>query len=376
MNNRCKEKIVVTSIGISSPIGFSLSEFDAFVNNNNCIIKEYPIDQEDMRNILAKYEGIEYRRLDHLSLLASVAAITCIKNNNITINDKNKEEIGGVFSTVFGPVSSARDFIYSGLNNKNGITSASPLIFPYTVGNAPAGVITIFMKAIGFNTTLNSDNPIYYSTQVIKNRKAKALLCGGYEEVSSEIIESFAARTVKINGEIIDAPIKHLVEGSAMVFIESLEFAKSHNANILFEICGTGVVNNIQKREISIDNFGYITPLTVQKSMNAALSDAEISKERISLIISLARSDSMQTDSEKVAICEIWEETIPEIFYIKQKIGETLGANDVFALIGGYLKLTNDKSETAVLYALVNSYHVGGNCFSTIIKYNKHGEYI
>lgn len=361
-------KVVVTSIGISLPIGFKLEDLYNYLRNSD-IHMMTNIEDEKLLNALAQYTDIDFRRLDHLSLIAIIAASACFKGAKLAINDLNKENIGGVFSTVFGPVSSARNFIFSGFNNKNGITNASPILFPYTVGNAASGVITILMKAIGFNTTLNSDSPISYAYEIIRRNKAIALLAGGYEEIPKEVQDAFAERTITINNSKISSPITHLTEGSAMLFLENENFAKERNANILFEICGTSVKNNIQTREISIDNFGFIDSDTIYKTMYMTLKTSKVENNQISLIVSLSRDDSNQTNSELEAISRIWKNLKVPIFYVKKVIGETFGANDSFAIIAAYLKLKEMKEgKGESKYALINSYHMGGNCFSLIIK--------
>jgi len=371
MENSVNTRIVVTSMGVSSPMGFSVEDLDKYLFHSDDTSCKTNIDEGKLLEALAGYDKVDPRRMDHLSLIAVMAAASCFAKTGLNINEDNKEDVGGVFSTVFGPVTSAREFINSGLNNKNGITNASPIIFPYTVGNAASGIITIILNAIGFNTTLNSDNPICYAYDTLKSHNAKALLVGGYEETPKEVLDAFKNRTVRLRNDVkkTDARIDNLTEGSAMIFMENEEFAKERNARILMEVCGYGVQNNVQDREKSVDNFGYITPITIYKSMKIAMSKSGIDKKDISLVVSLSRDDSFQTESENEALTRIWGDSLPPMFYIKKILGETFGANDTFALIAGYLKILKMKTDPSESkYALINSYHVGGNCFSVIIK--------
>ena len=126
---------------------------------------------------------------------------------------------------------------------------------------------------------------------------------------------------------------------------------------------------NVQNEEFSIDCFGEISPETIFDSMKMALDRAGLTKDNISAIVSLSRSDSSQTESELVALNGIWENSLPPIYYVKKVVSETFGANDSIALIYGYKKALSLKAESnESIYVLINSYHIGGNCFSTIIR--------
>lgn len=359
-------KIVVTSMGVSSPFGNSLMSFinnyeeKVFSNNSH-------IDDETLENDLGKFKEVDQRRMDRLTKITMMAAVSCLEGADIMIDETNINRVGGIFCTEYGPIASARNFINSGF--ELGLDSASPLIFPYTVGNAAPGTISILMKARGFNTTVSGYNPIAYAYDVIVNKKAEAILTGGFEELTPEIEEAYSTRTViKLNGKQEISAVESMSEGSAMLFVESMSFAVTRKANILFELCGYGVSSNLQKMEKSIDNFGYILPKTIEKTMKNSLEKSEIDAQKISIIISLGRKDSKQVESENEAIDIIWQGNAPRRHYIKQVLGETFGASDGFAMIAGYIKgleSKNGKAET--VYVMVNSYHIGGNCFSLII---------
>ena len=359
-----KSKVVITSIGVSSPIGNSV---DSFFKNYENSVNSFHIEDEVLENELGHFKNVNQRRMDRLTKISMMSAIPCIEGAQIKIDESTINNIGGIFCTAYGPISSARNFINSGF--ELGLDSASPLIFPYTVGNAAPGAITVLMKSRGYNTTVSGYNPIAYAYDVIKRRKAKAILAGGFEELTPEIEEAYKTRTViNKNGKKEVAPLDTISEGAAMLFVEEETFATKRNANILFELCGYGVSSNFQKEEKSIDNFGYISPRIIQKSMELALKRSGISSSKIDLIISLSRKDSAQIESEIEAIENIWLKEKPAIHYVKQLLGETFGASAAFATIVGYLKGKKfKKNEKSKKHIMVNSYHIGGNCFSLIL---------
>ncbi|MGV4413948.1 beta-ketoacyl synthase N-terminal-like domain-containing protein [Chryseobacterium sp. T1] len=358
-------KVVVTALGVCSPLGHSVESFIERYKKTPQEISS-KINDTFLEEELSTFKKVNQRRMDRVTRIAMLAAVACLRDSRLEINESTVNDVGGIFSTEYGPIASARDFINSGF--ELGLNSASPLLFPYTVGNAAPGAITILMGARGFNTTLSGHNPVAYTYDVISSGKAKAILAGGFEELVPEIEESYAKRTILKRGLKESAPIGMLSEGSAMLFIESESFAKSRNADILFEVCGYGVSSNLQKNEVSLDNFGYLAPDIVANTMSSALKRSGISSDQISLIISLSRNDSDQVLSEETAIKSIWNEDVPHIHYIKQTLGETFGSSGSFAAIIGYLiGLDLKDSSDSKKWVMINSYHIGGNCISVII---------
>ncbi len=364
--NANTSKVVITSIGVSSPIGNGLNHFaknyDQAGNADTSHINDAVLEEE-----LGQFKKVNQRRMDRLTKIAMMSAITCLEEAAIEIDENTINDVGGIFCTAYGPIVSARDFINSGF--ELGLDSASPLLFPYTVGNAAPGAITVLMKSRGYNTTVSGYNPIAYAYDVIRQKKAKAILAGGFEELSPEVEAAYTTRKV-INGNGLpkEASLSCMSEGAVMMFVEDAEFAKNRNAEILFEVCGYGVTSNIQQVEKSIDNFGYITPQSIQGCMKNALLRSEVPADKIDLIVSLSREDSHQMESESEAIAQLWPDKAPEVHYVKQVLGETFGASDGFAAAAGYVKAMRSKSEdNDQKYVMVNSYHIGGNCFSMII---------
>ncbi len=361
--------VVVTALGMSSPKGNSSELFLRNYEEGNNSSKFSHIIDEKLENDLALFSNVNSRRMDRLTKITMMAAVTCLEDANINLDETNINDIGGIFCSSYGPIASARDFIKSGF--RLGLEAASPLIFPYTVINSAPGAITVLMKARGFSTTVQGYNPLAYAFDVINNKKAKAILAGGFDELSPEMEQAYQTRAVENgNGSKVPSEIENISEGAAMLFVEEEEFANERNSKILFKILGYSVNSNLQFEEKSIDNFGYIAPDCISKTMTNALKRSNLDASKINLIMSLAREDSNQVNSEWIAIDDVWGDAeIPKIHYPKIQMGETLGASDSFAAILGYFKGLELKNEmTEPIYVMVNSYHIGGNCFSVIIE--------
>src|SRR5439155_18478109 len=93
--------------------------------------------------------------------------------------------------TVFGSVHSITSFDWSGL--EDGPAYVSPMEFPNTVINAPAGQAAIKHRLRGVNSTVCAGvasglHAINYAADFLRFGRARALLAGGVEELCEETV--------------------------------------------------------------------------------------------------------------------------------------------------------------------------------------------
>lgn len=358
-------KIVVSSIGVCHKYGLSLAKFEKEldqldqIDDTSLMIEDAILEKE----LLPLVKKNKLRRIDRASKISLTASLKCSQELNIDITD-HIEEVGVIISTTYGALASSRNFIKKAL--EHGPTKASPIIFPFSVPNAAAGITTIELGVRGFNTTISGCNPIGYAYELLKLGRASAIFAGGFEELTTELVDSNKLRPTNVNDTLVSSQKDLLAEGSAMTFVTSQTFAEEHDLPILFEILGYATRCNIHSDNNKIDNFGSISSSIVSQMMLDVLTKSEIDKGVIKLIVSLSGSRDNQRESEQVAIEKIWGQEAPRVYYSKEKIGEVFGASDTFNTILGYsqLKTISDTER----YAIINNYQVGGTLSSMIIK--------
>jgi 3-oxoacyl-(acyl-carrier-protein) synthase len=299
----------------------------------------------------------EMRRLDKLTKSALLAALDCMQASGLAIDEENTGEVGCVFNTVYGPLSVFKEFIDSGLNNPGGLGGASALLFPYTVMNAASGVITSRLKATGFNTTLTGYNPVAYAFDAIQAGKAAALLTGGFDELTPELVEAY------------DPAVPHLTEGSAMVLLEDGERARQGGRRPLFKVLGYAVGTSLPA-EGSVDNYAVVDTRTLERVMARVYETAGVSPASTGLVLASGR-DVQQKQAEAEVLRRFWSNGhAPTVLYPKDVVGDAFAANDlvVFPLLSHYLDAHPEALGEGAPHVLINLSQVGGNLTSLLLK--------
>lgn len=98
--------------------------------------------------------GLKTRRLDRLSVWALVAASMAIKDAGLDLTRLDRSRIGVVCATGLGCLELTEGFLQSAADN--GWSQTDPIIFPETLGNAPASHVARSLELFGPNVTLSS----------------------------------------------------------------------------------------------------------------------------------------------------------------------------------------------------------------------------
>ena len=299
----------------------------------------------------------EMRRLDKLTKSALLAALECMRGSGLSVTAENTSEIGCVFNTVYGPLSVFKDFIDSGLKSPSGLSGASALLFPYTVMNAAAGIVTSQLKVTGFNTTLTGYNPVCYAYDAIQAGKASALLTGGFDELTAELVEAH------------DGAAPHLTEGSAMVLLEDAERARARGRAPLFTLLGYAVGTSLPAAA-AVDNYEEVDGETLHRVIARLYERAGVSPRSTGLVLSFGR-DARQKQAEEAVFQRFWSNgSRPVVLHPKDVVGDAFAANDlvVFPLLSHYLEAHPQALSEEAPHVLLNFSQVGGNLTSLLLK--------
>jgi len=98
--------------------------------------------------------GLKTRRLDRLSVWALVAASLAVKDAGLELDLVDRSRVGVVCATGLGCIELTEAFLESAADN--GWAQTDPIIFPETLGNAPASHVARCLELRGPNITVNS----------------------------------------------------------------------------------------------------------------------------------------------------------------------------------------------------------------------------
>lgn len=354
-------RVVITAFGLCSHYGFSPDAFKNVVAPPAAPVLR--VAAEGLADELDRYiPAKDRRRFNRLTKIGALAALACVRNSGLRVPEERRDDYGAIFGCGFGPVASSRDFVRSGL--EAGLQAASPLIFPYTVGNATPGVITMMLGWRGISSTVSGYNPIGYALDAFVFGRATGVLVGGMEELTDEMADAFSHRRDAAGREL--APLRPLTEGAAMLLLETLDSARERGATPLLELLGSGLAASLANGERSFDHLGEIDPAAVAHAMRQALDDAGVEPEQVGTLVSLARADSGQVEAERSAFESLGGRAeAVQTLYPKQVLGESFGAGECFAVLYAYQHARSDEARP---YTVVNGHQVGGALSSLVLR--------
>lgn len=405
-----KNTVVITGIGIVSPIGIGKDAFWTSLQENVSGIK--PVTLFDTAAIKSKLGGEitnftpedildkkGLRNMDRATKLLLCAGQLALNDAGLNITDANSTSCGISVGTTLGSLWSISEFDKSAL--RDGPHYVNPAEFPNTVINSPPSQLAIRMKikgpcatiASGFTSSLDA---VKYGMDLIKEGRAETVLAGGVEEFCEQTYLGFY--TMKflagIKGKEVSSPYDKkrngiiLGEGSAILILESEAAAKKRNARIYARISGFGTSFHpyvLEKYEP--------TGAGLKDAMASAITDAELKPDKIDYISSAANSSKEADKIESDAIRSVFKEqasTIP-VSSIKSSIGETFSASGVLntaAAIGAiereFLPATlnysekdpecpldcvpNKSRQAKIKHILVNSFGPGGTNSCVVVS--------
>lgn len=256
------QRVVITGMGIISPIGNNIGEFCEGLKEGRCGIA--PITRFDATNSKAKlaaevknfdpllYYGsvLETRRADLFTQYAVGAACQAVEDSQI-MGNICEERFGVYLGAGIGGIST----LYEEAVNlrEKGMRRVSSMFVPNVICNMAAGAVSIRFKAKGpslpvVTACATSTNTIGEAYRAIRHGYADAILAGGAEAAITPLgiagFLSCGALSLSENVEEGSIPFDLrrngfvMGEGAAVLLLESLEHALSRNAKIYAEVAG------------------------------------------------------------------------------------------------------------------------------------------
>lgn len=318
-----KRKVVVTGLGIVSPVGNTvpsawesiiagksgitrISRFDAsaFASQIAGEVKDFDIHQY----VSAK----EARRMDIFIHYGMAAAIQAVKDADIDeISQLEAERIGVNIGSGIGGLSmiESTDIAY----HAGGPRKISPFFIPSTIINMIAGNLSIMYGYKGPNLAIvtactTATHSIGHSARMIEYGDADVMVCGGAEScVTPLAIGGFsAAKALSVHNDEpeiasrpwdIDRDGFVLGEGAGVLVLEELEHAKRRGARIYAELAGFGM---------SADAFHMTAPCDdgegAARCMSNALKNAEIDTAEVDYVNAHGTSTPLGDIAETIAV--------------------------------------------------------------------------
>lgn len=364
-----EEKIVISGIGVVSPIGIGREEVWESLQNGVLGIKPITFFETDKFNthlggqvqdnrVQQIVGDSNVRNLDKMTLLSLAASKLALEDAEFEINESNSATVGVVLGTALGSIRSISGFDKQVLTE--GPRSIQPGQCPNVVLCSPASQISIKFKIRGFTTTVTSGHnssfdTIKYAIDLLKKGQVKYALVGAVEELCEETYKGFyylqlLSGSRKYTKEI-NAPFDRrrngfiLGEGSVIYLMESQKSAQTRGAKVYAELSGfyqenmpARLIRNIlTSKETAGSNFlKDFLPHQIVKNID---------------FLSLGANSSPIKDAlESRFVYSMFKEKANEPFgsAIKSLIGESYSASGAFQLLGALFCM-----DTNILYPTV-----------------------
>ncbi|MEW6417845.1 MAG: beta-ketoacyl-[acyl-carrier-protein] synthase family protein [Nitrospirota bacterium] len=345
-------KIVITGIGIISPIGIGKDAFCEALFQGKTGFKTISLFDTALFNVhiageISDFDPVLFlgkkglRNLDRATRLICSAAKLAIEDAHLQITDENTNSIGISIGTTFGSLHSISQFDRVGLIE--GPKFVNPSHFPNTVINSPASQVSIHFKIKGFNTTISTGfcaslDAVSYAADFIKLNRADVVLAGGVEELCEETFLGFhklGCLSGADGSEPICCPFDArrngiiLSEGAAVLILEDEDHALRRGANILATVSDYG--NSFDPMtDMGFTNSGK----GLFNAIALALQDASLSSGDIDYISASANSTKGLDRMETNIIKEVFGKSAYDIpvSSIKSMVGESFSASGALSL--------------------------------------------
>ncbi|MCL4488902.1 MAG: hypothetical protein M1570_12330 [Chloroflexi bacterium] len=153
--------------------------------------------------------GMKTRRLDRLTVWSLVASSLAIKDAGIDLNQANRSRVAVVFSTALGCIELTEAYFCSAANR--GWSGVDPILFPETLGSAPASHIARYHELRGPNITssckgLGGESALLQAASLIRNGQADCAITIAGETLTRSSYEWYEAADVLHPSCYRDAP--------------------------------------------------------------------------------------------------------------------------------------------------------------------------
>ncbi len=348
MESKPPRRVVVTGIGLVSPVGIGVEE-----NWSNLLAGKSgigPISSFDPTDCASKIAGEvknfhpedfipkkDLRKMDPFLCLSLGASRQAFEDSGLKISDELSPRVGVFMGCGLGGLNTIEDTHKTLL--ANGAKRVSPFFIPMLIGNMAPGLISIHHNARGPNLAVQTacaagTHAVGQAFHMIRSGMADAMATGGVESVVTRLcVAGFSAMralsTRNDEPERASRPFERdrdgfvLGEGAAVLILEELQMALERGAKIYAEIVGFGA---------SGDAYHMAAPAPegegAARCMWAALEDAGIEPHEVQYINAHGTSTDLNDKYETQAIKTVFGEHAYKmgVSSTKSMTGHLLGA--------------------------------------------------
>jgi 3-oxoacyl-[acyl-carrier-protein] synthase II len=318
-----KRRVVVTGLGIVSPLGSTVATaWDGICNGRSGIVTLTRLDTTafpvHIGGEVVGFNAEEYmsakdvRKFDPFVPFGFAAAVQAVKDSGVEVNEANSPRVGVAMGAGIGGLSTIEENTAKWLEARTP-RKISPFFIPGSIINAAAGHVSIHFGMRGPNLALvtactTSTHSIGIAARTIQYGDADVMVAGGAEAAFTPLgLGSFGqARALSLRN---DEPARAsrpwdrdrdgfvMAEGAGAVVLEEYEHARARGAQIYAEFAGFGMSGDAYHITAPPEN-GEGARL----AMVNAVRDAGLAPSEVDYINAHATSTELGDRAETVAV--------------------------------------------------------------------------
>ena len=365
-----RRRVVVTGLGIISPVGNTVPEaWDAVLAGKSGITRVTRFDPSRLASQIAgevkdfdvsKYlSPKEARRMDRFIHFGMAAGQQAWKDSGNAVTPETAERFGINFGSGMGGLPLIEEMHDELL--KNGPRRISPFFIPGTIINMIAGNLSIMLGTKGPNLAIvtactTSTHCIGEAAKAIRYGDAEVMIAGGAEATITELAMGgfCSARAMSTRNDDPAGASRPwdkdrdgfvLGEGAGAVVLEEYEHAKKRGARIYCELAGYGV---------SSDAYHMTAPAEdgdgAFRCMRNALKDAGVGSETVDYLNAHGTSTPLGDLAETMAVKRLLGDRAKKVAVnsTKSMTGHLLGAAGGVEAVFSILALVNQVSPPTI----------------------------
>jgi 3-oxoacyl-[acyl-carrier-protein] synthase II len=321
-----ERRVVVTGIGMVTPLGLSVQEtWDAVLAGKSGIGPVTRFDSSrlpthfagevkgfDPSTVMDTKEARRYETFIHYALAAATEAIT---DSGLTFEGELAERTGVVLGSGMGGLGSIEANTL--LLNEKGPKRVSPFFIPGCIINMAPAMISLHYGLLGPNygtvsACSSSGHALADAYHIIQRGEAEVMITGGAESTITELAMAgfSSARALSTRNDDPQGASRPfsadrdgfvIAEGAGVLILEDLVHAQARGAKIYGEVVGAGA---------SADAYHVTAPSPdgrgAMLAMKAALRSGNIAPEEVGYINAHATSTGLGDEMESGAIKQVF----------------------------------------------------------------------
>lgn len=372
-------RVVVTGLGLITSLGNDLAtNWEALTRGRSGVGKITAYDTSEFRvHIGAEIKDFdpalymdrkEAKRNDPYEQLAIATTKQALAHADLEITAENADDIGVYIGSGIGGLVTLHDQFR--VLHDRGPSRISPFFINMMIIDGAPGIVSILTGAKGPNwaavsACATSGNTVGEAWETIRRGDARAMIAGGAEKSITPIamaafdnMTALSRRNDDPQGASrpFDATRNGFVmgEGSGMLILEDLDFAKARGAKILAELIGyasTGDASHITSPAPGGEG--------LVRAMRRALQKANLSPEQIDYINAHGTSTEYNDSTETQAIKACFGEHAYKLAVssTKSMTGHTLGAAGAVEAVISIMAI-----QTGIIPPTINLHHPDPEC--------------